>query len=76
MKTYNDLTDDQVDAIIIWLQNFRDNVVPLLAQYQENLPFNPSILASGLLYGMTIPGGVLGALGVVMFIISKRKAEP
>jgi hypothetical protein len=60
-------------AIFKWLPKFRDEVVPILAQYDMDLPFNPSTLSTGLLYGMTIPGGILAILGVTMIITRKRK---
>ncbi|MFX0075482.1 MAG: hypothetical protein ACFE96_08575 [Candidatus Hermodarchaeota archaeon] len=67
------LTYDQMYSILEWLPVFRDEVVPVLAQYELNLPFNPSILSIGLLYGMTIPGGIFSTLGVTMLILRKRK---
>ncbi|NVM18952.1 MAG: hypothetical protein HWN80_14655 [Candidatus Lokiarchaeota archaeon] len=70
-----DLSYSQMNAIVKWLPKFRDEIVPILAQYEMNLPFNPSILSAGLLYGMTIPGGILAALGVTMIILRKRKVE-
>ncbi len=75
LKTFNYLNNGQINAIISWLPTFRDNIVPLLAQFQEGLPFNPSELSSSLLYGMTISGGVMAVIGVVMFILIKRKVK-
>ncbi len=75
MKTFNYLTDDQMDDIILWLPTFRDKVVPLLAQIQQGLPFNPAELSSALLYGLTISGSVMAIIGVVIFISIKRKVK-
>jgi hypothetical protein len=75
MKTFNYLTDDQMDDIILWLPTFRDKIVPLLAQIQQGLPFNPAELSSALLYGLTISGSVMAIIGVVIFISIKRKVK-
>jgi hypothetical protein len=74
IMTSLNLSSNHVEAIIKWLPIFRDEVVPVLAQYDMNLPFNPSVLSLGLLYGMTIPGGILSALGIAMIILKKRRA--
>jgi len=74
IMTSLDLNYGQMNAILEWLPKFRDDVVPILAQYEMDLPFNPSVLSAGLLYGMTIPGGILATLGVSMIILRKRKA--
>jgi hypothetical protein len=67
------LTYNQMNAILKWLPLFRDEIVPVLAQYEMNLPFNPSILSLGFFYGMTIPGAVFSALGATILIRRKRK---
>ncbi|NHJ20523.1 MAG: hypothetical protein EAX91_06255 [Candidatus Lokiarchaeota archaeon] len=74
IMTSLNLENSHVDAILKWLPIFRDEVVPILAQYDMNLPFNPSVLSLGLLYGMTIPGGILSAVGITMIILKKRRA--
>jgi len=75
VKSFNYLNDEQMIAILLWLPMFRDNVVPPLAQFQQDLPINPSELSSGLLYGLTIPGIALAAITVALFILSRRKAK-
>ncbi len=69
-----DLSYSHMNAILKWLPKFRDEVVPILAQYEMNLPFNPAVLSTSLLLGMTIPGGIFSVLGVTMIIRRKRKA--
>lgn len=68
-----DLSYSQMTAILKWLPKFRDEIVPILAQYEMDLPFNPSVLSAGLLFGMTIPGGILTVLGATMIILRKRR---
>ena len=68
-----DLSPNQMTAILKWLPKFRDEIVPILAQYEMDLPFNPSVLSAGLLYGMIIPGGILISLGAMMIILRKRR---
>lgn len=75
IKTAIDLDDSQMNAIFNWLPYFRDNIVPILAQYDRNLPFNPTILSMGLLWGLTIPGGALATLGSTMVILGRRKLK-
>jgi hypothetical protein len=62
-------------AILSWLPIFRENVVPPLAQFQQDLPISLSELSSGLLYSLTIAGIALVAITVTLFILSRRKAK-
>jgi hypothetical protein len=73
IKTSLNLGDNHMNAIFNWLPYFRDKIVPVLAQYEMNLPFNPAILSGGLLWGLTIPGGIFAAVGATFLIMRKRK---
>lgn len=72
LKAKFDLTDTQMGMITTWLNNFRDEVVPVLAKEQMGLPADPYTLGSGLLLGMAIGGVCLAALGVVVLLLSRR----
>lgn len=64
------LDDDQMEQITSWLMDFRNNVLPKLAEQQ--LGFNPTLVQDISFYGGVIGGGVLAALGVVGLILSRR----
>ncbi|MFX0041545.1 MAG: hypothetical protein ACFE8L_01420 [Candidatus Hodarchaeota archaeon] len=65
--------DAQMKAILNWLKYFRNNIVPPLAKYDEGLPVDPLTLSEMFLYGLTIPGGIVAALGVIVLILARRK---
>jgi len=65
--------EKQMNAILNWLKYFRNNIVPPLAKYDEGLPVDPLTLSNMLLYGLTIPGGIVATLGVITLIVARRK---
>ncbi len=76
--TYYDtsLTYDQMDAILSWLANIRDTLVLDNIQAQANLPVDNYTLGNNIFFIFTIAGGVIsvvGVLGIVLLLISKRK---
>ena len=71
---YNfDLSDNQMAAMTTWLLNFRNNVIPFLAQSEMGLPTDPLTLGIILKYGLIIPGFTLYIIGLFMYGRSKRK---
>ena len=78
LQTINHLEDGAMNMILNWLPEFRDNVMPYLAQEEMNLPMDSTSYALAINLGMSIPGGFLiglGALGIARDIIIKRKLK-
>ncbi|MFX0137903.1 MAG: hypothetical protein ACFFDN_29950 [Candidatus Hodarchaeota archaeon] len=70
------LTSKQMDQILIWLIEIRENFVLPMIQAQSNLPVDSYTLGDNLIFGFFIAGGVtagLGALGVILLLLTKRK---
>ncbi len=69
-------TSDQLDAILIWIVNIRENFVLESIQLQTNFPTDNYTLGNNIFFMFTIAGGVvaiIGALGFVITIITRRK---
>ncbi|MFX1479229.1 MAG: hypothetical protein ACFFCI_13935, partial [Promethearchaeota archaeon] len=75
LKSHFNLTDNQMLRITTWLVNFRDYVVPFLAQYKMGLTTDPLTLGINLEYGLTISGLTLFFIGLIVYIRSMRKVE-
>lgn len=78
LQTINHLEDGAMNMILNWLPEFRDNVMPYLAQEEMNLPMDSTSYALAINLGMSIPGGILiglGALGIARIILIKRKLK-
>ncbi|MFW9819439.1 MAG: hypothetical protein ACFFE5_07500 [Candidatus Thorarchaeota archaeon] len=66
----------QFDAILLWIVNIRDNYVLPNIQNLGNLPTDSYTLGNNIFFMFTIAGGIIGgigALGIVVLIITKRK---
>ncbi|MFX0040149.1 MAG: hypothetical protein ACFFCY_05345 [Promethearchaeota archaeon] len=73
---YLSLSFEQLDAILEWLVDIRDNFVLINIQNQGNLPTDNYTLSNNIFFMFTIAGGVIsaiGVLGVVVSLITKRK---
>jgi hypothetical protein len=68
-----DLNDLQMTGILAWLPQFRDVIVNKLAQSNMGLPQEPYDLGQTLFISLNAGGAVLGVLGVVLLILSRRK---
>ena len=74
LRTHNDgLSPTQMTKILIWLPQFRDEIVNALAKEDLSLPMEPYALGNALLIGLGAGGGTLAALGIVLLILSRRK---
>jgi hypothetical protein len=62
-------------TITTWLLNFRNNVIPFLAQSKMGLPTYQLTLGLILKYGLTIPRLTLYIIGLFMYGRSKRKVR-
>jgi hypothetical protein len=76
-ETYDSvLSSDQMDAILAWIVDIRENFVLTNIQSQANLPTDNYTLGNNISFVFTITGGVIsgiGALGIVLLLITKRK---
>jgi len=81
-STYNDLqnayvlNDSQMDQILAWLIEIRENFVLPIAQMERGLPVDHYTLGNNLFLGFLIAGGVLvglGVIGIILQVILKRK---
>ncbi|MFX0022073.1 MAG: hypothetical protein ACFE9S_07080 [Candidatus Hermodarchaeota archaeon] len=77
LNNYNlTLTPSQIDTILNWIVNIRDNFVLNNIQNLANLPTDSYTLGNNIFFMFTIAGGVIsgiGVLGIVVLIITKRK---
>jgi hypothetical protein len=70
----NHLKNDEVTMILEWLPQFRDNIMPYLAQEEMDLPMDSTSLSNAITLAMFIPGGVLICVGVLgLGNFSKKK---
>ncbi|MCK4778743.1 MAG: hypothetical protein KAT57_01085, partial [Candidatus Lokiarchaeota archaeon] len=70
------LNDSQMDQILAWLIEIRENFALPIAQMERGLPVDHYTLGNNLFLGFTIAGGVLvglGVIGVILQVILKRK---
>jgi hypothetical protein len=71
LKTANSLEDDEMEMILEWLPNFRDYIMPFLAQEAMNLPTDSSTFANTIETSMIISGGVTIGLAVLGFTVNE-----
>ncbi|MBA7551352.1 hypothetical protein ES705_43892 [subsurface metagenome] len=71
LKDEFDLDDDEMKQITNWLVDFRDNVLPHLAE--EQLGYNPKLIRDASQMAILYPGAILAALGVVALIVNAKK---
>jgi len=69
------LTNIQIDAILMLLPRFRDILVNKLAKQELNLLMELYNLENTIFIGLGVGGASLAALGIVIFILSRRKTE-
>lgn len=81
-STYNSLqnnfglNDSQMDQILAWLIEIRENFALPIAQMKRGLPVDHYTLGNNLFLGFLIAGGVLvglGVIGIILQVILKRK---
>ncbi len=74
LKSENgNLSDLQMAGILLWLPQFRDVIVNILAKADMGLPQEPYDLGQTIAISLGAGGGVLATLGVVLLILSRRK---
>ncbi|MFX1497550.1 MAG: hypothetical protein ACFFBH_08495 [Promethearchaeota archaeon] len=76
VQIVNSLEDKAMEMILSWLPNFRDNVMPFLAQEEMELPTDSTSFANSIELGMVIPGGILISVSTISFsyvLIKKKK---
>ena len=66
-------TASQMNAILEWLPQFRDEVVNKLEKNDLNLPMEPYAFGQTLSFSLGLGGGALAVLGVVFLILSRRR---
>ena len=84
-KTYNEtreanlLDDKTMEMILQWLPNFKNNLMPLLAQYDMNLPMDATSPGNMLQLGMIIGGAiVIGVSSTTLTrstVVSRKKKK-
>jgi len=76
-QTYNSrLSYDQLDSILAWIVDIRENFVLNNIKVLGNLSTDNYTLGSNISFVFTITGGVIsaiGVLGIVVLLITKRK---
>ncbi len=77
LNYYNaSLSYAQLDEILTWVVNIRDNFVLNNIQNLGNLPTDSYTLGNNIFFMFTIAGGVLGGigvLGIILVLLTKRK---
>jgi hypothetical protein len=66
------LTSNQMDAILDWLLQFRENAVNILNEDQD-LDYHPDVMKDYLTTGIYITAGIIGFMGLIFLITSFRK---
>jgi hypothetical protein len=78
LQNANYLEEGAMKMILDWIPNFRDKVMPFLAQEEMNLPMDSSSLGTTIELGMAVPGGImigLASIGILNNIVRKRKSR-
>ncbi|TET60208.1 MAG: hypothetical protein E3J52_04320 [Promethearchaeota archaeon] len=76
LQTKFGLNNSQMDQILAWLIEIRENFALPIAQMKRGLPVDHYTLGNNLFLGFTIAGGVLvglGVIGIILQVILKRK---
>lgn len=76
LMNYFGLTYNQMDAILEWLVNIRENFGVPIAQLDANFPVDHYTLGNNIFFGFLIGGSViagLGALGIVLLALFKKR---
>ncbi|MFX1409004.1 MAG: hypothetical protein ACFFA6_01520 [Promethearchaeota archaeon] len=76
LQIANYLEEGAMEMILEWIPEFRDNLMPYLAQEDMNLPMDATTFGNTIEIGMSIGGGVmigLIALGLIVNEILKRR---
>ena len=76
LQTFNYLEDGAMGMILNWLPQFRDDVMPYLAQEDMDLPTDSTTFGNTIEIGMSVAGGIiigLVALGLIANEIIKRR---
>ena len=75
LQLANLLTSNQIKMIFTWLPKFRDNVMPFLAQEDQNLPMDSTTIGNVIMIGTIVPGGILISLSIIALgrNLSKKK---
>jgi hypothetical protein len=84
-KAYNEtrdanlLDDKTIDMILQWLPDFKDNLMPLLAQYDMNLPMDAISLGNTVQLGMIIGGAIMMGISSTTLtrsmVVSRKKKK-
>ncbi|MFX1279654.1 MAG: hypothetical protein ACFFA3_09570 [Promethearchaeota archaeon] len=61
----NYLRNNELNMILDWLPEFREKLMPYLAQEDMNLPSDSRTFSNSIKLGMVIPGGILIGLGIL-----------
>jgi len=72
----NHLEEDEVVMILDWLPQFKENIMPFLAQEEMNLPTDSKTLGNSIMLGTNLSGGgLIGVAGILLTrkIILKKK---
>ncbi|MGV9203495.1 MAG: hypothetical protein ACOC44_05665 [Promethearchaeia archaeon] len=77
LKEENGLTDKQMNMLIEWLPQFKNDVMPQLAKYEMDLPTDTTTLGNYVMFGGMLIGGAcigLASVGLVRNRRVKKKA--
>ena len=72
----NHLKDHEIPMILSWLPNFRNKVMPYLAQEEMNLVMDSTSLGNTIQLSMSLTGGALiglAGIGIIRTVIVKKK---
>ena len=72
----NHLKDHEITMILSWLPNFRNKVMPYLAQEEMNLVMDSTSLGNTIQLSMSLTGGALiglAGIGIIRTVIVKKK---
>jgi hypothetical protein len=78
LKMANQLEDDEIAMVLSWLPEFRDNVMPFLAQEDMDLVMDSTSLGNTIQLSMSLTGGVLiglAGIGITRSVILKKKSR-
>jgi hypothetical protein len=73
LKIANDIDDNAHQLIIQWLPSFQEKLMPILAQYEYNLPMNTAYLGSTIYLIGFLGGLLLIGLSTYIMIRNSRK---
>jgi len=76
LQSVNELTDEQMSMVLVWIGHFEHELMPYLGQYLYHLPIDLTSLSDLLSLGGIFIGTIFVILSTIIMFINKVKKHP